>query len=745
MINNNKNKSGIKAKSRILIWGLMLVVAIGVGFFGLAGKVNAAKQCYDAKGNIVKLPPAMNNENFCTKQSDNTATGDVWSETPPASNTPMPVQGGTAPPSQQTAKPASDKDNPFETELKKNQCGFGVWGFGGTIYPGCFIQLAYGLFYVIPSWLLYVSAYFFNVLINITLSSRLFKLGFISNAWGIVRDLSNMFFILILLYIAIKIILDIGGSEAKKIIAKVIIIALLINFSMFFTEVIIDSSNILALIFYDKVSVNNIDGKERDYQKTGYSEKDVAGGLVNAFNPTLLISKEYLDDARAQTITVSGSETTNTDGKVAPGILIGMLIIAGGLMFFAAYCLIIVGLSFLGRLIELFILIIFSPFALMSSTVSILSNIEYLGWDFWFKRLIKVAFMAPIFMFLLYFIFMLINADIFGGLKTASRGRMIESLLMIILPALLILIVLLKATQFAKKGSGEIGEAVFKAAKIAGGVGLAAATGGMSIAGTRLIGGVGGYAANKSASIANRIGDTKWGRRLGANKVASGLTGLGALAQRSSFDVRGIKIGGQSLASATGLKIGEAKKGGIEQRRKERVEKEMKRADSLKVRGDEKVSQDLKKAEIGLQVMLNKVAGDFHTIDEELKDLRQKKSDTTDINQKQEITDQINALNAVKKDIKTGKETTYKIGDTTRTVTPQTIKVGGQEHTIASLGSSNNGLITVLKNKREAESRRRTTAYANRISNWRHWGTVAKEAKHKIIMESKLPESATKT
>src|SRR3989344_550097 len=116
----------------------------------------------------------------------------------------------------------------------------------GTLWPGCFVQVVYGLFYVIPAFLLWLGAYFFNVLVSITLSGKLLgESVFVSAAWAVVRDLSNIFFILILLYIAIKTILGLGGSEVKKTIIMVVITALLINFSMFFTKVIVDTTNII--------------------------------------------------------------------------------------------------------------------------------------------------------------------------------------------------------------------------------------------------------------------------------------------------------------------------------------------------------------------------------------------------------------------------------------------------------------------------------------------------------------------
>ena len=90
--------------------------------------------------------------------------------------------------------------------------------------------------------------------------------------------------------------------------------------------------------------------------------------------------------------------STQALGKEARDL--GIVVIAGAIMSFAAYCFFVSGLAFLARMIELWVLIIFSPFAFMSFAVPKLSGTEYIGWDDWFKRLMKGRFMAPVFMFL---------------------------------------------------------------------------------------------------------------------------------------------------------------------------------------------------------------------------------------------------------------------------------------------------------------------------------------------------------
>ena len=695
----------------------ILILIILVGLFGPLRKVNADTCVMPGGVQGVWVPNSTDPARTC--------------QVPPAGSAPAaaPAVGilgvGTTQPAAATA-PDPNK-SAFENEINQNRCSLNPLA-EGTFYPGCFIQVAYGLFYVIPSWVLYVSAYFFNVLINITLSSAVLTLPFVSQAWSVVRDLSNIFFILILLYIAIKIILGIGGAGVKKMIANVIIIALLINFSMFFTEVIIDASNILALIFYNKVSVSTTDaqGNERQYMKTGSGEKDVAGRLVAAFDPTKLVSQDYLNNAKKQE-PINGVPVPDA-GKVGPGILIGMTLIAGLLMFFAAYCLFVVGLSFLGRLIELFVLIIFSPFAFMSYTLPELAKYEYIGWSAWFKRLITVSFMAPIFMFFLYFIFMLVKADIFSGLKTGSTSRMIESLLMIVLPALLILILLLKATDFAKKGAGKFGEMASTVGKMAGGLVVGAYAGGAAIAGRATIGRMG-------ASMAN----SKWAQRWESHGFGGEYARRAAAAVGGgSFDARGVKIAGKNLASATGMNVGEAQKGGFAERREKDIKKRMARAKDLEVKEDQPLKQAVNKAESDLQTMLNMATKDLERIDRDLAGKRQEKADMVigSPEEKAAAAD-IKALNDEKADIRNGK-------------TGITVTSGpNMGKTIKQMQTQ---VIPDVKNDVVNENRRIRGVYANttesglgRVKNFFFTGGQSshkgsREAAHKIRMETKIED-----
>lgn len=71
----------------------------------------------------------------------------------------------------------------------------------------------------------------------------------IIDAWVIIRDLCNMFFILILLVIAFATILKIESYNAKKLLPKLLIMAVLINFSRTICGIFIDIGQVIMLTF----------------------------------------------------------------------------------------------------------------------------------------------------------------------------------------------------------------------------------------------------------------------------------------------------------------------------------------------------------------------------------------------------------------------------------------------------------------------------------------------------------------
>lgn len=164
----------------------------------------------------------------------------------------------------------------------------------------------------------------------------------IESTWKVIRDFSSIFFIAALIYAGIATILDIGSPNLGNTIKNIVIAGLLINFSLFFTKVAIDASNVVALSFYRAMIPQNTT-QQINYLDLNTVFKD--GGISDLVMQTL----------KVQTF----------GGKGLSGIT-DLKIIAG--TFFASFIMIVLAISFLVagimfviRTAILLLLLAFSP------------------------------------------------------------------------------------------------------------------------------------------------------------------------------------------------------------------------------------------------------------------------------------------------------------------------------------------------------------------------------------------------
>jgi len=175
-----------------------------------------------------------------------------------------------------------------------------------------------------------------------------------------------------------------NGHGMKQSLAKVIIFGMLINFSMFFTKVIIDASNILTLQFYTSISRPNDQG--------------LGASLMQAFQlPAIYGTAGFSTDTSK--IKISEDEARNfakrSEGTFVIFIMgIVMLVVATGVMLGGAWI-------FFQRFIALIFLLATSPIAFAGM---ILHQTEHQAKDWWHK-LMSECVAAPAFMILLWLAF----------------------------------------------------------------------------------------------------------------------------------------------------------------------------------------------------------------------------------------------------------------------------------------------------------------------------------------------------
>ncbi len=244
---------------------------------------------------------------------------------------------------------------------------------------------------MLAGWVLGLAGLLLNYTLDYTIvemAQRVRDLPVITDAWGTFRDLANIFFIFIILYIAIMTILRMDTATTKKLLVHVIIIALLINFSLFFTKALIDASNIVATSFYNQIEEVGVSNTGEDLGLSGAFMRQL--GLESAFN---LAGAEKLLSA------VNGPLNI-----LLVAILSFFLFMVVAFVFAAAAILLTI------RFVVLIFLMILSPLAFAAMA---------LPKDDWSKKwwdaLISQAIFAPIFLALIWVTILVLNGLTNGG------------------------------------------------------------------------------------------------------------------------------------------------------------------------------------------------------------------------------------------------------------------------------------------------------------------------------------------
>ena len=111
------------------------------------------------------------------------------------------------------------------------------------------------LFYVVGLGVLFLSSYLLQTVLGNLSWLSVTNNTMVLSGWSFVAGITNMFFILVFVFIALATILKIETLAAKKLLPKLLLVALLVNFSLIFVGVTIDISN----IFYSTIIGGNTD------------------------------------------------------------------------------------------------------------------------------------------------------------------------------------------------------------------------------------------------------------------------------------------------------------------------------------------------------------------------------------------------------------------------------------------------------------------------------------------------------
>lgn len=350
--------------------------------------------------------------------------------------------------------------------------------------PSCLLSLIYHVIFVPLAWITTGAAKILDYFVYYSTSDASYRNVFVEKGWGTVRDIANVMFIIGLLFIAIKTILGINTTNNKKMLGNIIIFALLINFSLFATQVIVDASNILAKVFYHQITPVDSNGQKIE---GNVEQRSVTVGIVDKFRPQELL--------RAGTNSVGDIDLSN---QTALSYLVIFLLIA--LMGFMIYIFISVSFLFVARTVSIWLAMILAPVAFASQAID--PHIKGLGWSEWLSNLLKSAFMAPIFIFFLYIIILFGDLFAIGGVSaTGGEDTNIAAFMATFIPFMLIFVLLRQAKSLAVTYSGEMGKAISTGAVAIGGLALGGAAMGTAFAGRQIGGRIAAGAAKSQDSM----------------------------------------------------------------------------------------------------------------------------------------------------------------------------------------------------------------------------------------------------
>jgi hypothetical protein len=195
---------------------------------------------------------------------------------------------------------------------------------------------------------------FLNLLVKVASYSDFIHSPAVTNGWVVVRDLCNMFFVLILLVIAFASILRIESYNLKTWLPKLVIMAILINFSKLICGIFIDFTQVIMLTFVNAF-------------------KDMAGGnLTEMLGITDILRFSKKEDGVEQTF----------EG------IIGSVILA--LVFVIIACVVILTMLIMlvMRIVMIWIYVVLSPLAYLLASFPQGQQYSQRWWSDFSKNLI---------------------------------------------------------------------------------------------------------------------------------------------------------------------------------------------------------------------------------------------------------------------------------------------------------------------------------------------------------------------
>ena len=419
-----------------------------------------------------------------------------------------------------------------------------AWGFtdavGNTVLAGIslfiltFASTLLGIFGTFFNWVVIRTVFQFGVYFGTTDGMLL--------AWGVMRDIANIGLLFGFIFMGVMLILNVsgghgGGMDAKRAIPRLILFAVLLNFSLFASQGIIDVANALGSQFAGLAGLEcteDLTGKE-------CANRGISGRVMQMAGITSVWNAGLLTDQSGVTL-----------------LALALFVSITAMVLLAAAIMLIV------RVVILTLLMVTSPIGFAGMVIPGLGGLA----KQWWHALISQAFFAPVMLLLMFISLKLADSmnengssivQALGGLGTDIEGNIGGAGDLEILVVFAVVIGLMLASLMAASKMGAMGAkfATNSAAALTFGTmtrgtnalvggGMYAARLGMQKGGTKVLGRVAGGVGMRLGGVAGARRGLALGR--GAGEVLTNR--VLRPGQEANLDVRRIPGMGQLLGAA---------------------------------------------------------------------------------------------------------------------------------------------------------------------------------------------------
>ncbi len=262
------------------------------------------------------------------------------------------------------------------------------------------------IIFKLASFITYVVGTLFDYSLELSMNSAEFfkKLGVVEITWSFIRDLLNITFIFILLWTAIQILIGNDAQyNAKKVLMNVVIVAILINFSLFAAKLMVDGSNIVSLKIYEAMKVS-----------TSEKSATISERVMNTVGLSAMYDITQIFNTN-NTQTMAGSVCEKD-----PGALITISVMGTIFLAILSLALGLAAVLFLIRLMNILILFIKSPLWVWGHVLPGNQSMQKIKNNWWNEM--KHVLTFPI-MYMFWMLVAIIVFDKLGQVKAVSGAN----------------------------------------------------------------------------------------------------------------------------------------------------------------------------------------------------------------------------------------------------------------------------------------------------------------------------------